>query len=125
MASKGIPATIVPTTELRNTKSDHYDEQPKITKKTLLKELKDVADEITKLGQKALGEKLNKLQRQVAGVLENQEKEIEYLRDEIRSLKKESEKQKHEIQSLKEESEKQKHEIQSLNEKSEKTGRGT
>ena len=56
--------------EPRKKRRRRYDEeQPKITKETLLKTLKDVEDEINKLGNQTLQPRLQELRRQVEGVL--------------------------------------------------------
>jgi hypothetical protein len=68
-----------------------YDQQPRITKDTLLKALEDVEDEIKKLGRDSLHERLRELRGQVEVVLQNQEEEIKNLRREIQNLKKEVE----------------------------------
>ncbi len=81
-------------TPKKKRKRDHHDEEPKITKETLLKVLEGVENEITKLGQETLRERLKELRGQVKVVLENQEEEIKSLRDQVRNLQKEVESQK-------------------------------
>ncbi len=70
------------------------EEQPKITRETLLEALEEVENEIKKLGEETLRERLEKLYSQVKGVLENQGKEIKRLRDQVRKLEEEVESQK-------------------------------
>ena len=66
--------------------------QDRTTKKTLLEALKDVEDEIKGLGHDTLQKRLETLRGRVKVVLENQEKEIIFLRGEIQSLKEETNK---------------------------------
>ena len=65
----------------------YHEEQPKITKDTLLKALKDVEDEINRFGDQTLQPRLQELRRQVKGVLSNKEEEIKDLYNEIAKLK--------------------------------------
>jgi hypothetical protein len=95
-------------TPKKKRKRDHHDEEPKITKETLLKVLEGVENEITKLGQETLQERLNELRGQVKVVLENQEEEIRRLCDQVRNLEKEVESQKAKIENLEKEVESQK-----------------
>ena len=70
------------------------EEQPKPTKETLLNSLEDLENELKKLGHVTLEEQLKELRKHVKNVLENQEEEIEFLRNKILSLEKEVKRQK-------------------------------
>ena len=62
------------------------DEQPKPTKKTLLERLKYVKNELEKIEDLTLKNRLKELHELVTDVLENQESEIQNLRDKIQAL---------------------------------------
>ena len=64
----------------------YHKEQPKITKETLLKALKDVEDKIKRSGNQTLQPRLQELRRQVEGVLSNKEKEMKDIYDKIVKL---------------------------------------
>ena len=69
------------------------EEQPQITKETLLKALDAVASEIEKsVDNKPLQDRLKELRVKVEGVLSNQEKEIKDLHRKIRKLEQDNEK---------------------------------
>ena len=77
-----------------------YDEEPKITKETLLKALKDVEDEINRFGNQTLQLRLQELRRQVKGVLSNKENKIQDLYNEIAKLKQENKNLKKHVEKL-------------------------
>ncbi|CAB3995452.1 Hypothetical predicted protein [Paramuricea clavata] len=69
----------------------HDDEQPKVTKETLLKVLADIEDEIGELKQGNLEKKLKDLREQVNVLLQRHEEEFKRLCAEINDLKEEVE----------------------------------
>ena len=78
----------------------YHEEQPKITKETLLKALKDAEDEINRFGNQTLQPRLQELRRQVEGVLSNKEKEMKDLYDKIVKLQQDNKNLKKRVEKL-------------------------